>query len=188
VAFAGRRDRDRPRRVGPVDIHYPARGSHLDDGSVPILLDAGVEQDLVQIRPVVVPVGGIALVLAALPQRRRDDDSAVPPAVPNLVQRFGVNGIQPFTQSQPDEDTTRVGSGPDPGSDLPQLGGLIQHSDADSFAPRRKCGGQSAEPATHDRDPVRLARHHCSSNLAGARSPVERSRVLATGIRFSRRN
>ncbi|BBJ47233.1 hypothetical protein SSPO_099510 [Streptomyces antimycoticus] len=98
-----------------------------------------------QIRPVVVPVRGVELVLAALPERGQADDPAVRPPAPHLVERFRADGLHLPAQPETHQDAAGVGRGLDARADLAEFGGLFQDGDPQAAVAQRQSGGQTAE-------------------------------------------
>src|SRR5262249_9793293 len=147
-------DRDRPGRVALVDLHDLAAGPYLDHRPGALRVQARVEQDLVQVGAVVMPVRGVVLALAEVPEAGQPDHAAVLPAAPYLVEGFGADGPAPSAQSETQQNAAGVRRGLDAGAHLAELGGLLEDGDAEPALAQGQRGRQSSEAASHDRDVV----------------------------------
>jgi hypothetical protein len=109
-------------------------------------------------------VGRAEVTLAGVGERLAREHAAVIPAADHDRARAHSEAAEPFLESEPIEDSRRVGTYLDAGADFAEFGGLFEDMNLEAGTGKRQRGCEAANPGS-DYDDSHFKRSHARAGL-----------------------
>ncbi len=165
-------DCHRKRRVRLVGGSHLRVRVQVDNRSGQRGIRAHIDEHLVKVRAVEVPVRRPELLPQGVAERPTGQDLAVAPPSTHLAGRLRLDRFQLGPQAGVDQDPARVGRSLDAGTDLPEFVGLLQHGDLHADTAQQVGRGETTEASARDDDSVNMVAQWNLLKQGGCRAEV----------------